>query len=82
MTLKFAENLDPDVMGMTVLCPFPGTELYSEKFKDVDWSKADEYGNDFWNTKHFSSEQLKAMQAEFTEKFKDRLCWRQKESKT
>ncbi len=78
MTVKFAEKLDADVYGMTVLCPYPGTQLYSEKFKDVDWSTTDEYGNDFWRTKHFSSEQLKAMQAEFTEKFKDKLCFRQR----
>jgi len=78
MTLKFAEKLDADVYGMTVLCPFPGTQLYNEKYADVDWSSADEYGNDFYSTKHFSSEQLKQMQAEFTDKFKERLCWRQK----
>lgn len=78
MTLDFAEKLDADVYGMTVLCPFPGTSLYSEKFKDVDWSEADEYGNTFWRTQNFSYKDLKQMQAEFTEKFKDRLCWRQK----
>jgi radical SAM superfamily enzyme YgiQ (UPF0313 family) len=78
MTLDLAERLDADVYGMTVICPYPGTQLYSEKFKDVDWSETDEYGNDFWRTEHFSSEQLKSMQTEFTEKFKDRLCWRQK----
>lgn len=78
MTLALAERLNADVYGMTILCPFPGTKLYSEKYKDVDWSETDEYGNDFWRTEHFSSEQLKAMQAEFTEKFKDRLCFRQR----
>jgi len=81
MTLDLAERLDADIMGMTILCPYPGTQLYSEKYRGVDWSKADEYGNDFYSTKYFSSEELKAMQAEFTEKFKDRLCWRQKEIK-
>jgi len=79
MTLKLAEKLDADVVGMTIPCPYPGTALFSEEFKNVDWSKADEYGNDFWRTEHFSSEQLKAMQAEFTEKFKDRLCFRQRD---
>jgi len=79
MTLKLAERIDADVYGMTILCPYPGTQLYSEKYADVDWSKTDEYGNDFYRTENFSSEDLKAMQAEFTEKFKDRLCWRQRE---
>jgi radical SAM superfamily enzyme YgiQ (UPF0313 family) len=81
MTLNLAERIDADVYGMTILCPFPGTEVYSEKFKDVDWSKADEYGNDFWRTEHFTSDQLKKMQTEFTEKFKNRLCYRLREKK-
>lgn len=79
LTLKFAEKLDADVLGCTVLCPFPGTKLYNERYADVDWSTADEYGNDFWSTEYASNEELKAWQAEFTERFKDRLCWRQKE---
>ena len=78
MTLDLAERLDADIMGMTILCPYPGTQLYSEKYRGVDWSKTDEYGNDFYSTENFSSEELKAMQAEFTEKFKDRLCFRQR----
>jgi len=79
MTLDLAERLNADIYGMTILCPYPGTQLYSEKYKDIDWSQTDEYGNDFYSTKYFSSEELKAMQAEFTEKFKDRLCFRQRE---
>ena len=79
-TLRLAERLDADVYGMTILCPFPGTQLYSEIFDEtVDWSTTDEYTNDFWRTKHFTNEQLKQNQAEFMDKFKDRLCWRQKD---
>jgi len=78
MTLELAERIDADVYGMTILCPYPGTSLFSEEFGDVDWSKADEYNNDFWRTKNFTNEELKAMQAEFMEKFKDRLCFRLK----
>jgi len=76
MTLDLAERIDADVYGMTILCPYPGTSLFSEEFVGVDWSKADEYDNDFWRTKNFTNEELKAMQAEFKEKFKDRLCFR------
>jgi len=78
MTLELAEHIDADVYGMTILCPYPGTMLYSEKLADIDWSEADEYHNDFWRTEHFTNEELKQLQAEFTEKFKDRLCARQK----
>jgi radical SAM superfamily enzyme YgiQ (UPF0313 family) len=79
-TLWLADRLDADVYGMTMLCPFPGTQLYSEIFDEtVDWSKTDEYTNDFWRTKHFTNEQLKQNQAEFTDRFKGRLCWRQRD---
>jgi radical SAM superfamily enzyme YgiQ (UPF0313 family) len=79
LSLKFAEKLDPDIVGCTVLCPFPGTQLYNhEKFGETDWSLQDEYSNTVWSTENFSNEDLKAMQAEFTEKFRNKLCWRQK----
>jgi len=81
MSMNLAEKLDPDVVGCTVLCPYPGTQLYSEKYADVDWSEADEYGNDFYRTEYFSNFELKDMQKEFTDKFKDRLCFRQACSK-
>lgn len=78
MTLDLAEKLDANVYGCTILCPYPGTALYSEKYADVDWSTADEYSNNFYRTQHFSNEELKALQAEFMNKFKDRLVWRQR----
>lgn len=78
MTLKLAERVDADIVGMTVPCPYPGTELYSTKFEDVDWSQQDEYSNTLWSTANFSNKELKAMQAEFADRFKDRLCFRQK----
>jgi radical SAM superfamily enzyme YgiQ (UPF0313 family) len=80
-TLDFAERLNADVYGMTIACPFPGTALYNAvQHSGVDWSETDEYTNDFWHTKHFTNEQLKQNQAEFMDRFKDRLCWRQHDS--
>ena len=83
MTLDLAERLEPDVLGCTILAPFPGTQIY-ETYKDklslqnVDWSSVDEYKNKIWKTENFSNEELHELQAEFAQKFKDRLCWRQK----
>jgi len=77
LTLKLADEIDADVYGMTVLCPYPGTSLYSEKYADIDWSLTDEYSNDFWRTDSFSSEELKQLQIEFTQKFQNRLCVKQ-----
>jgi len=78
LTFKLAKELDPDVVGMTILCPFPGTEVYSEEYRDVDWSVADEYGNPFYRTKYFTNEQLKEIQGRFVKAFKDKLCYRLK----
>lgn len=79
MTLKLAEQLDADRVGMTILCPYPGTDLYNPiKHRDVDWSLQDEYSNSVWETKYFTNAELHDLQKEFTEKFKDRLVWRQR----
>lgn len=79
LTFKLADKIDADIYGMSILCPFPGCDLYDKKlYGDVDWSAQNEYTNNFYRTRCFSNEELRAMQAEFTEKFKDRLCFRQK----
>ena len=83
MSLELAERLDADRYGLTILAPYPGTQVYSD-YKDalglerVDWSSVDEYSNNVWGTPAFSNQQLKDLQKEFTEKFRDRLVWRQK----
>jgi radical SAM superfamily enzyme YgiQ (UPF0313 family) len=77
MTMRLAEEINADTYGMTILCPYPGTSLYSDAYADVDWSKTDEYSNDFWTTKYFSNADLHEAQDEFVDKFKDRICMRQ-----
>lgn len=78
-TINLIKEIDPDTVGFTILAPFPGTEFYdAEKFKDVDWSKVDEYENDFWCTKNFTNQELKNIQKELCEMFKDKLPWHQK----
>ncbi len=79
MTEKFAENLMPDVFGATILCPYPGSDLYNhDTMSLIEWDKTDEYSNDFWSTKHFSNLQLKEWQKRLTDKFKNNLAWHQK----
>jgi magnesium-protoporphyrin IX monomethyl ester (oxidative) cyclase len=77
MTMNLAEEIDADTYGMTILCPYPGTKLYSHAYSTVDWSQADEYCNSFWRTKHFTNLELKALQAEFVERFHNEICVRQ-----
>ncbi len=78
LTEKLIDEIEPDVVGFTILCPYPGSDFYDPvKHKDVDWSATDEYSNDFWFTKHNSNFQLKCWQTHFMEKHKDILCERQ-----
>ena len=80
LTDKLIEKLQPDLFGITLLCPYPGCDLYNHKtMKNIDWSKTDEYSNDFWKTKNFSNKQLKLLQKKFTEKYFNLLCSHQLE---
>lgn len=78
LTQKLIDNIEPDVVGFTILCPYPGTDHYDPiKHKDVDWEKADEYSNDFWCTKHFTNKELKKIQQQFKDRYDPLLCERQ-----
>jgi len=79
LTESFAEELELDEYGFTILCPYPGTQMYdSEKQRSVDWENTDEYSNDFWQTKYLSNQKLKEWQYYLTEKFRDKLTWHNK----
>ncbi|MEI6213328.1 MAG: radical SAM protein [Desulfuromonadales bacterium] len=78
MTENFAALLAPDVFGATILCPYPGSDLYDhETMSHIEWDMTDEYSNDFWSTKHMSNCQLKAWQKRLSDKFKNNLAWHQ-----
>jgi anaerobic magnesium-protoporphyrin IX monomethyl ester cyclase len=81
LTEQLIDEIKPDVVGFTILCPYPGTKLYDPvKHANVDWEKADEYSNDFWYTEHFTNIELKAQQAYFKTKYDLLLCERQEDS--
>jgi len=81
LTEQLIDEIRPDVVGFTILCPYPGTSLYDpKKHANTDWEKADEYSNDFWATEHFSNIELKAQQAYFKTKYDLLLCERQEDS--
>ncbi len=78
LTIDLINMIEPDVIGFTILAPYPGGDFYEESLhKDVDWSKVDEYSNDIWSTANFTNKELKENQALFTERFKHLLCERQ-----
>jgi radical SAM superfamily enzyme YgiQ (UPF0313 family) len=79
-TEKFAEELELDEYGFTILCPYPGTRMYDPKIlADIDWEKTDEYSNDFWRTKYLTNSQLKEWQQRLLDKFSKQLTWHNKE---
>ena len=81
LTEELIDEIRPDVVGFTILCPYPGTALYDPaKHQNVDWEKADEYSNNFWHTDHFTNIELKAQQAYFKTKYDLLLCERQEDS--
>jgi anaerobic magnesium-protoporphyrin IX monomethyl ester cyclase len=76
LTEALAVRLEPEVFGVTIVCPYPGTDLYDPiRHGGTDWSKTDEYSNDFWATKHLSNADLKRWQKRLTEKFRDAVAW-------
>ncbi len=79
LTEKLAEDLELDEYGFTILCPYPGTQMYDpEKYKSVDWEHADEYSNDFWQPMYLSNSRLKEWQRYLIEKFREKLTWHNK----
>jgi len=78
-TEKLVDTIRPDVFGVTLLCPYPGTDFYNQKtMKDLDWTFADEYSNSFWKTEHFSNNELKDWQGYLTKKYSKNLSWHNK----
>ncbi len=75
-TEQLVEDIEPEVFGITILCPYPGTDHYNPAtMRDYDWTVCDEYTNPYWSTPHFSNAELHATQARLTEKFSERLAW-------
>ena len=70
LTERLVEEIEPDEFGITILCPYPGTDHYDPKtMKDVEWNVMDEYSNPYWKTKNFSNEELKIKQKYLMDKF-------------
>jgi anaerobic magnesium-protoporphyrin IX monomethyl ester cyclase len=79
-TKKLIRDIDPDIVGFTILCPYPGSDYYEkEKFNNVDWQYADEYSNDFWKTDNFTNTELKKLQEDLSIEFYNKLPYHQRE---
>ncbi len=79
MTEKLVDEIKPDMVGFTILAPYPGTEFYDpERHKNVDWSQVDEYFNSMTATRTLSNEMLSIQQKRLSKKYSDRIAFRLK----
>jgi radical SAM superfamily enzyme YgiQ (UPF0313 family) len=78
LTEEFIEEIRPDVVGFTILCPYPGTEFYDhDRMQDYKWEETDEYSNDYWETGNYTNQQLKGTQKYLVNKYRDKICYAQ-----
>lgn len=84
-TEELIEELDPDIVGVSINTPFPGSQRYQDrKLQGVDWRKVDLYtdadgvGKMVWGNEYLSGEELKSIQQRLMEKFRDRGIMRQR----
>jgi len=81
LTEALIAEIEPDVLGFTILAPYPGTAHYDpELHKDVDWSRVDEYQNELTYTRFLSNEDLHREQRRLVEKYQQVITFRQKQS--
>jgi len=79
LTERLIREIEPDVLGITLMCPYPGSQLYDPRTQDtVEWEKTDEYSNDFWKTMHFTNQELKNHQNRLLKLFEDHISWHNK----
>jgi anaerobic magnesium-protoporphyrin IX monomethyl ester cyclase len=82
MTEKLLDELRPDIVGFTLLAPFPTNEYYDPAtMVDWDWSVFDEYGNDWVKTETISNRELKDIQQRLVAKYQNAAAFRQRKKK-
>ncbi len=80
LTEDLIDEIEPDMVGFTILAPYPGTMYYDAHLHaNVDWSTVDEYENRMTCTAHLSNEDLHREQKRLTEKYLERLAYRNRQ---
>lgn len=77
-TIKQTEQLidyvDPEIIGFSILAPYPGTAYWKPELDKLDWSQIDEFSNTAWRSKYLTNEELRREQARLIEKYSDKLA--------
>ncbi len=73
-TEKLIEEIEPDIIGFSILAPYPGTAYWKKEYDEMDWSEVDEFSNTLWHSDHLSNKDLRIAQSRLIEKFSDKLA--------
>jgi len=75
-TETLLDEIDPDLVAIAILMPYPGTAYYSafvKKHPEVDWTKMDNYGNPYRRSHYMSNVELRGEQIRLLEKYGGKL---------
>jgi anaerobic magnesium-protoporphyrin IX monomethyl ester cyclase len=73
-TETLVDEIQPDIIGISILCPYPGTIYWRNEFDSIDWGTVDEYANTMWGTMNLSNTDLRNEQARLLTKYNDKLA--------
>ena len=77
-TIKQTEELidyvDPEIIGFSILAPYPGTAYWKSEYDELDWSEIDEFSNTRWSSNYLTNLELRTEQARLIEKYSDKLA--------
>jgi len=73
-TEKLIEEVEPEIIGFSILAPYPGTAYWKPEYDEMDWSNIDEFSNTIWSSKYLSNKEIRTEQARLIEKFSNKLA--------
>ena len=73
-TEALLDEIDPDIVGFSILAPYPGTAYWTKEYDKMDWSSVDEFANTMWHSNYMSNQELRAEQARLLDKYSDKLA--------
>lgn len=79
-TEELCEAINPDIVGFTLLCPYPKNEYYESRMENWDWSEFNEYSNEWQTKERLPDKVLKEEQNRLLSKFAKKVTFQQKVS--
>ena len=73
-TERLIDEVRPEIIGFSILAPYPGTAYWKPEFDEMDWSNIDEFSNTMWSSKYLSNKELRTEQARLIKKYHNKLA--------